>query len=260
MTATLNRLLDSRWFLRALAFGVFALIWQVYATVAGGIFMPTFTETAAAIAGQLTSPEVWQAFLQSNVAMVLGFALAVVTGIPLGLLMGRYRLAERAANPYLNILLVTPLAGIIPLLMMSLGISLASRVIVVWSFAVVMVVVNTRAGVRQVDRSLIDMIRLFGAREAGVWRRVILPGALPAILTGVRVALGRAVTGMVIVELVMVSVGIGGLILKYQAFFKFAQLYGMVVLVILEALILLAVVDWFQRKATPWASMAGIRD
>ncbi|MBX3031200.1 MAG: ABC transporter permease [Chloroflexi bacterium] len=256
----IDRLLDSRWFLRALAFAAFALVWQVYATAAGGFFVPTFTETAAAIGRQLASPEVWQAFATSNIAMVLGFGLAVVIGIPLGFLMGRFRLAERAINPYLNILLVTPLAGIIPLLMMSLGIGLASRVIVVWSFAIVMVVVNTRAGVRQVDRSLIDMVRLFGAGELGVWRRVILPGSLPAVLAGVRVALGRAVTGMVIVELVMVSVGIGGLILRYQAFFRFAELYGMVVLIILEALILLAIVDWVQRKATPWASMTSIRD
>jgi NitT/TauT family transport system permease protein len=260
MPMTLGRLLDSRWFLRLLAFGVFALIWQVYATVAGGIFVPTFTETFAAIAQQLTSPVVWDAFIASNVAMVLGFLLAIVTGIPLGLFMGRFPLAERAANPYLNILLVTPLAGIIPLLMMTLGIGLASRVIVVWSFAVVMVVVNTRAGVRQVDRSLIDMVRLFGAREAGVWRRVILPGALPAVLTGVRIGLGRAVTGMVIVELVMVSVGIGGLILRYQSRFQFAEIYGVVVLVILESLILLSIVDWCQRRLTPWATMAGIRD
>ncbi len=260
MSATLGRLLDSRWFLRLLAFGVFALVWQLYAMYAGGIFVPTFTETFVAIVEQLGSPVVWEAFLASNVAMVLGFLLAVALGIPLGLLTGRFPLAERAVNPYLNILLVTPLAGIIPLLMMTLGIGLASRVIVVWSFSVVMVVVNTRAGVRQVDRTLIDMVRLFGASEAGVWKRAILPGALPAVLTGIRIGLGRAVTGMVIVELVMVSVGIGGLILRYQSRFQFAELYGVVVLVVIEALALLAVVDWFQRRLTPWASMAGIRE
>jgi ABC-type nitrate/sulfonate/bicarbonate transport system permease component len=255
-----QRLLDSRFFLRFAAFAIFALIWQAYAVFAGGFFFPSFTETAVSVVSQILDPEVWEAFFVSNVAMVIGFALAVVMGIPLGLLMGRFRRAERLANPYLNILLVTPLAGIIPLLMMSTGIGLLSRVIVVWSFAVVMVVVNSRAGVRQVDPNLIDMVRLFGARELGVWRRVILPGALPAVLTGVRIALGRAITGMVIVELVMVSAGIGGLILGAQALFRFADLYAVVFLVIVEALLLLSVVDWVQRRATPWTSVVGLRD
>lgn len=259
MPKMLSTLLDSRWFLRVLAFAIFAALWQLYAVTLGGLFFPTFTETAGAVAEQVRSPEVWEAFLRSNVAMVLGFFFAIVIGIPLGLLMGRFQTAERIANPWLNILLVTPLAGIIPLLMMSLGLTLASRVIVVWSFAVVMVVVNARTGVRQVDRSLIDMSRNFGADELSTWRRIILPASLPAILVGVRIGLGRAVTGMVIVELLMWAVGIGGLILKYQAFFEFGQLYGIVVLVILEALILLSIVDWFQRRVTPWADELGIR-
>jgi ABC-type nitrate/sulfonate/bicarbonate transport system permease component len=260
MRSDVQRLLDSRFFLRSIAFAVFALAWQAYAVVAGGLFIPTFLETASALVDQVLDVEVWEAFGVSNIAMVLGFALAVIIGIPLGLLMGRFRRAERIANPYLNILLVTPLAGIIPLLMMSAGIGLLSRVIVVWSFAVVMVVVNARAGVRQVDPTLIDMVRLFGASELGTWRRVILPSALPAILTGIRIALGRAITGMVIVELVMVSAGIGGLILRSQALFRFDALYAVVVLVILEALVLLAAVDWIQRKLTPWSSVVSLRD
>jgi NitT/TauT family transport system permease protein len=253
-------LLDSRYFLRLLAFAAFAGAWQLYAVLFGGFFIPSFTETISALLGLILEPETWEAFFVSNIAMVLGFALAVVMGVPLGLLMGRFKTAERISNPYLNILLVTPLAGIIPLLMMSVGIGLVARVIVVWSFAIVMVVVNSRAGVRQVDPNLIDMARLFGSSELGVWRRVILPSALPAILTGIRIALGRAVTGMVIVELVMVSVGIGGLILNAQALFRFEELYAVVVLVVVEALILLAAVDWVQRRATPWASVVALRD
>jgi ABC-type nitrate/sulfonate/bicarbonate transport system permease component len=255
-----QRLLDSRFFLRALAFVLFALAWQAYAMLAGSFFIPSFLDTASALVVSIADPEVWEAFAVSNIAMVIGFLAAVAMGVPLGLLRGRFRKAERLANPYLNILLVTPLAGIIPLLMMSVGIGLLARVIVVWSFAVVMVVVNARAGVRQVDPTLIDMARLFGSSELGTWRRVILPGALPAILTGIRIALGRAITGMVIVELVMVSAGIGGLILGAQALFRFDDLYAVVVLVILEALVLLAIVDWFQRRLTPWSAVVNLRD
>jgi len=175
--------------------------------------------------------------------------------------MGRFRVAERAVDVYLNILLVTPMAALIPILLMSpLGLSLASRVVLVVMFSIVMVVVNSRAGVRQVDPSLIEMARSFGASERQIWWRILLPGSLPAVMTGVRIGLGRAVTGMVIVELLMVAVGIGGLILEYRGFFKADLLYGTVVIVVLEALALITVARWLERRVTPWARHSGVME
>jgi ABC-type nitrate/sulfonate/bicarbonate transport system permease component len=144
------------------------------------------------------------------------------------------------------------MAAIIPLLVMSVGFGLASRVILVTVFAIVMVIVNARAGVRQVDPSLIQMARSFGASEATIWRRILIPGALPAIMTGVRLGLGRAVTGMVIVELLMVSVALGRLILQYRGMFQAASLYAVIIVILAEALILISVVGWLEQRFTPW--------
>jgi NitT/TauT family transport system permease protein len=117
-----------------------------------------------------------------------------------------------------------------------------------------MVIVNARAGIRQIDASLIEMSRTYGASEDQIWRRILIPGALPAIMTGVRLALGRAVTGMVIVELLMVSVGFGGLILEYRGLFEAPKLYATIVIILAEALMLIAAARWVERKATPWAA------
>ena len=239
---------------QVLGFVLFAAAWQIYGTYWGGLLVPTFTETLAAIGDLVVDPEFWSAFVVSNQALVLGFLAAVGLGVPLGLLLGRYPAAEKLSDVYLNILLVTPMAAIIPLLVMSVGFGLLSRVILVTIFAIVMVVVNVRSGVRQVDPTLLQMGRSFGASERQLWSRVLIPGAMPSIMTGIRLGLGRAVTGMVIVELLMVSVALGGLILNYRSRFDGAHLYAVIVLILIEALVLIGAARWLERQLTPWAN------
>jgi NitT/TauT family transport system permease protein len=210
----------------------------------------------------IRDPEVWNAFIISNQALVLGFAFAILIGIPLGLLIARFRAAEEYVDPYLSILLVTPMAALIPILIMIpwLGIGFASRVVLVVVFAIPVVIVNSRAGIRSVDASLIEMSTSYGASERQIWREILLPGALPAIMTGVRLGLGRAVTGMVIIELLMVAVGIGGLILMFRATLQPDLLYGVVVLIVIEALILVSIVRLVERWVAPWARDIVLRE
>lgn len=249
----LIRVLDSNRSYQVLTFVVFAIAWQVYGTFWGGLLVPTFTETVVAFGELMVTPEFWDAFFVSNQALVIGFLCAITIGIPVGVLLGRYRALERFTDVYLNILLVTPMAAIIPLLIMSVGFGLLSRVLLVTLFAVIMVIVNVRAGVRQVDPSLIQMAKLFGAKEPQIWREVLIPASLPAIMTGVRLGLGRAVTGMVIVELLMVSLALGGLILEYRGMFNGPALYAVIAAILIEALVLISIAQWFERRATPWA-------
>ena len=249
----LRRLVDSDRPYQILTFAVFATVWELYARQWGGLLIPTFTETVLATGELLGSAELWHALWVSNQALFIGFAIAVAVGVPVGVVLGRFRTLERLTDVYLNILLVTPMAAIIPLLVMSVGFGLASRVILVTVFSIVMVIVNSRTGVRQVDPSLIEMARSFGASERRIWRRILIPGAMPAIMTGIRLGLGRAVTGMVIVELLMVSVALGGLILEYRGFFQAPLLYGTIVIILAEALLLISAARWLERKLTPWA-------
>jgi NitT/TauT family transport system permease protein len=251
----LRRILDSSILYRLIALGIFGAIWQWYAVTHHSILVPTFVDTMIAIPQLLLSAELWERLWVSNQALILGFAAACAIGIPIGLLMGRFHRAERFANLYVNILLVTPMAAIIPIILMSTGIrdgALLSRVILVVLFSFVMLIVNSRAGVRQVDPSVIEMARCFGATELAIWRRVLLPGSVPAVMAGVRIGLGRAVTGMVIVELLLIAVGLGNLVQRYEARMQGDLLYALVIVIVAEALILIQAARWLERKVAPW--------
>jgi NitT/TauT family transport system permease protein len=224
------------------------------------LLIPTFSDTVLATVSLIQDPAVYTAFLISNQALVLGFGFAIGIGIPLGLLIARFRSAEGYIDPYLSILLVTPMAALIPLLIMSLGIGMASRIVLVFVFSVPVIIVNTRAGVRQVEANLIEMAHSYGASERQVWRKILLPGALPAVMTGVRLGLGRAVTGMVVVELLFVAVGIGNLITGFRGSFDPDLLYAVVILVVIEALILISIVRAVERRIAPWAHGTVLRE
>lgn len=250
-----RRVLDSSILYRLIALAFFGAIWQWYATSHQSILVPTFVDTMVAVPALLASSELWERMWVSNQAMIIGFAAACAIGIPIGLLMGRFNRAERFANLYVNILLVTPMAALIPIVLMSTGIrdgALLSRVILVVLFSFVMLIVNSRAGVRQVDPSVIEMARCFGASELQIWRRVLLPGSVPAVMAGVRIGLGRAVTGMVIVELLLIAVGLGNLVQRYEARMQGDLLYALVIIIVAEALLLIQAARWLERKVTPW--------
>jgi NitT/TauT family transport system permease protein len=253
---------DSPWTYRLIVLAVFAVSWEFYATNANSLIIPTFSETVLRTGQLLIDGGVWRAFIDSNQALVLGFFFSVVLGLPLGLAAARFERLEKFLDPYINIMLVTPTAGLIPIFLMvpALGFSLQSRVLLVVVFAIPMLIVNARAGVRQVDPSLIEMSTSFLARERTIWRKVLLPGALPAIMTGVRLAVGRAITGMVIVELLMFAVGIGHLIINARGRFDGPTLYGVVILIVVESLVLISAARWLERRVAPWASESVLAD
>lgn len=245
-----------KWEIGAVSLAVFACVWQLGANRLNSLLLPTFTETAGALLRMAGTAELWQALWISNQAMVLGFLTASLTGVPLGLLIGRWRALEKWVNPYLNILLVLPKAALIPILIMAAGLGLFSRVLIVFSFSFVVIVVNTRAGLRLVDPTWIDMARAFGAGELQIWRKVLLRGALPAVLTGLRLGLIRSVTGMVTVELLLLALGIGRMILDFQGTFQAANLYATIFAVVAEAVVLSQAFKWLAARAGRWTDTA----
>jgi ABC-type nitrate/sulfonate/bicarbonate transport system permease component len=120
-------------------------------------------------------------------------------------------------------------------------------------FAIVFITINTRAGVRGVEPALIEMAQSFGASEAQIWRRIIVPGALPAIFAGLRIGLGRAITGMVMVELLLVASGLGRLLLEFSGRMQSDFVFATLLAVIIEALVLLSIMQALERKVASWA-------
>jgi NitT/TauT family transport system permease protein len=233
-------------------FIAFGLIWQVCTTNYHSLLIPTFFQSMGALYKLLfVRGDLWLALYQSDQALVLGYLISVVIGVPLGLAMARLRWLENITEPYTHILLAMPTAPLIPLIMMAVGLGLASRVIIVVMFTFMYITINTRAGARNLDKSLIEMAKSFGASEAQVWRKILIPGAVPAILAGLRIGLGRAINGMVAAELILVASGIGNLLLEFRAAFEGGLLFATIFAVALQAVLLLALMQALEARLSP---------
>ena len=229
-------------------------LWELFVSTSQNFLLPRFTDVARGFFHLLFSEaRFWEALYISNQALILGFAISVVLGIPLGLLAGRFRWMDRVLNPYVGALLTMPVAPLIPIVIIALGLGIAARVFIVVLFAFVFITVNTRAGVRGVEASLIEMAKSFGASEGQIWRRIVIPGAMPAIFAGMRIGLGRAITGMVMVELILVASGLGRLLLEFSGRMQSDLVFATVLAVIIEALALLAGMQALEKRITRWA-------
>lgn len=241
-----------KWALRIAFFAVLFGLWEWFGRTRGGLLFAPFSETVIAWLELISSAEIYKAVWISNQAMLFGFGASVIVGIPLGLLLGRLQVIERVSDVYLNILIVTPMAALIPLIIVGLGIGLISRVLVVFLFAFPIITVNTRAGLKNLDPTLIEMARSFGASEMQLWRKILLPGATPAMMAGIRLGLGRSLSGMVVVELLLVAVGLGALILNAMGFFQPARAYAVIIVIIIEVMIVMGIAARVEKRLVSW--------
>jgi len=130
------------------------LAWQLHS-----LLFPSFTDTAAGLLRLLTMPVFWRALAISHQALLLGYAAAAVVGVLIGFVMGRSPRADSWLDPYVVVLLITPMSALIPLVIIALGIGLLARALVVMLFAVVVIAVNVRAGIRALDPGWLEMVR-----------------------------------------------------------------------------------------------------
>jgi len=217
-----------------------AVVWEVAARRSDSFLLPTASETVLALLRLASSGELWRAVWTSNTSLLLGLPLALLTGIPLGLAVGRYPMLDRWIGVHLNVLIVTPKSALMPIIVMAFGFGLLTRAAIVAVFAFPVIVITLKAGVTALDPRLDEMARAFGASERQIWRLVLLPAARPALATAFRLGLARAVSGMISVELLLVAVGLGGLILNFQADFDAAAMYAVTLMVMAEAVALVA--------------------
>jgi ABC-type nitrate/sulfonate/bicarbonate transport system permease component len=239
--------------IKAVPLALFLALWEIGADVLGAIDVPGVGGTLRALVDVMASAQTWSALLESNKALVIGYAAAVAVGLPLGLLIGRMRTADALVQGWLSILLITPMAMIIPIIIMALGFGVTGRSLIIFIFVLPMILVNCRTGVRTTPTDLIDMGRSFGASERQLWRFVILPGAAPSVFAGLRIGIGRAVTGMVIAEWLLAAVGVGALLLQFRGSFQADALFAVIIIILIESLLLVQVIRMIERRLAGWA-------
>lgn len=231
-------------------------LWEILGRTGNARLLPPFSKVMTALYDLIASGEIFKALAISLQALVLGFLISLAVGIPLGLLMGRYRRLDAFLDIYMTALLTVPMISFIPFLVIAFGLGLHSRVWIVFLFAFVIIAINTAAGVRNVDPTLTEMAKSFGAKESELFAKVILPAALPMIMAGVRLGMGRAVLGMVTSEMILAVVGFGAMLMTFGASFNSPALFATILTIVLLAVALLALIQFLDRKLTPWRAAA----
>jgi NitT/TauT family transport system permease protein len=183
---------------------------------------------------------------------LLGFALAVVLGIPTGLVTASWRRPAALLNPWIAGLYATPIIALAPLFILWFGIGIWSKVAVVASLVLFPVIINTDAGVRNADRQLIEAVRSFGATKLQLFAKVSLPAALPFILAGLRLGVGRGLIGVVVGELFGARAGLGFMITQAAEVFNMPQLFAGVVVLAAAGMVLTAAFQALERRLVPW--------
>jgi len=240
----------NKWFLRIASLVVVFSVWEWF-----GRDLPyTISDPISiVIAGsQRFVAQILPAIGQTLEGLGVGFGLALLIGIPLGLLMSISRVVELALSPYISAIYATPRVVLIPLLVIWLGASFQMRVGTVLISAVFPILLNVYLGGKEVDRGLIDVGRAFAASTPRIYL-IVLRGSLPYVFTGVRLGLIRGLMGIIIAEILTASGGLGFEISSYAKYFHIDAVFAVVILVGAISMAFTAVITLMtQRTTTPW--------
>jgi len=201
-------------------------LWEIAGRSTSRAFMVPFSETLLRLWQLMTRGEFIAQFLDSAQLFLTGFALALIVGAPLGLLLARVRTLRIGVEPYIMILYATPMVALIPFILSMMGFGFAPKVLVVFLFSVFPILYNTVEGARSIKPELIEVAKSYRSTEWSLWREVMLPYTLPYMMTGVRQAIGRALVGMIAAEFFLSSTGLGQLIMGASQDFDTAGVFA----------------------------------
>jgi NitT/TauT family transport system permease protein len=190
---------------------LFLLFWEGSVAIGWGnpLFVSSPSRIFAAGYAMFRDGSIYPDLAVSGEEFVLGYGLAVIVGVPLGIAMGWYSRLNAVLDPFVNALYATPRIALMPLIIIWFGIDLPAKIAIIFLSTVFPILVNTMTGVRTVERDFVKVARSFGASDGQLFRTVALPSSVPNLLTGLRLGLGHALIGIVVGEMYGSSAGIG---------------------------------------------------
>ncbi len=255
-----RRALVPRWAITTLSVLLAIGAWEFFGRDINPVFGSYPSAIAVAFWDLVQSGLLQQALVQSLEPFGVGFGLAILVGVPLGLVIGGFRFAEAALGIYVTAGYALPLIALVPLLMLWLGLGFAVKAAVVGLMSIFPITINTWLGVKSVPKSLIDVGKSFVAPPHTILRRIVLPATLPYIMAGIRLAVGRGVVAMIVAEFFTAISGLGAIIINSANNFDTARMFVPVVVLMVLATVLTAVIGWIERKVAPWQAEIAGRD
>jgi len=227
-------------------------VWEVAGPYIDPIFFSYPSAVAKAFYELAVTGELWKYTLQSLHILLYGMLFAVVGGILLGVVMARFTRVDWTLDIYVNALYATPMVALVPLLVLWLGIRTEAKVTVVFLFAFFPILINTYQGVKNVDAGLLEVAKSFNTSERRMWLDVLLPSAVPYIAAGIRLAIGRALVGMVIAEFYTAISGLGYMVTRYAHIFQMDKTLVPVILLMVMGVTFSAALKYLEGRIAPW--------
>ena len=244
----------------SLSVAALIVLWEVFGRQVNPIFGSYPSAIAVAFVDLARSGKLLTALGQSLQPFVVGYGLAIIAGVPIGLIIGRYRTMEAAFGIYVTAGYAMPLVALVPLLVLWLGLGFAVKVAIVFLMSLFPICINTWLGVVAVPKTLIEVGKSFVAPNHVILRRIILPATLPYIMAGIRLAVGRAVVAMVIAEFFTAISGLGAIIINSANNFDTATMFVPIIILMVMAIGLNSLIGVIERWVAPWQAEIAGRD
>jgi len=233
---------------------IWGLLWELVGQSGLTFFVPPLSEVIATLFSVIGTDAFQKALAETAYAFFVGVLSAICIGIPTGILMGKNRLVDELLLPWVNVFLSAPLTALVPVLMVLFGFGMRAIIITTTLFAIWIIILNARAGVKQINRSLVDMARSFGASPVDAFLKVYFWAALPEILGGVRIGVIRAVKGVIIGQLLISIVGFGALFELYSANFLMGHFWAVLIVLFALAFTISEFLAYLERRVSYYAA------
>jgi ABC-type nitrate/sulfonate/bicarbonate transport system permease component len=228
--------------------------WLVRSGSVNPLFISSPTMIGARLFEVFSDGSIWPHMRASGAIAGLGLLLSVVVGVPLGMLIGRVKLVRDTVEPLIMAKYSSPTVAFLPLLIIWFGIGIWSKVALVFLGGVFVIIINTEAGVANVDRQLVETAKSFTANEYQVLAKVVIPSAVPFIITGMRLAVGRILVLVVVAELYASTAGLGYLIFQASANYDTSTIFVGVIILAVAGVALNALLRAVEVRLTPWTA------
>ena len=216
------------------------------------LFISKPTLIFQSLAEMIASGDLLRDILVSAVPFVYGFSAAVVVGVTVGIVMGWRERVSYALDPLMTVFYASPLVALAPLVIVFFGVGVSGKAIIIFLLSVFPFIFNAQAGVRAVDRLLINVVCSLGGNEKDLYLKVIVPSVLPYLVAGARIAIGRGLIGVLVAEFFAASEGIGYAIARYGDLFALDKMFACIVSIMMIAVVMTEGIRWAERAAFPW--------
>jgi NitT/TauT family transport system permease protein len=232
-----------------------AALWEFGSRGANPALVSPFSATMLRLVEMIRTGELSSGLLGSLALFLTGLGAAIVTALPLGLLLARARRIRIAVSDYIMMINATPLVALIPVILSIAGLDFSAKALVVFLFSFFPILFNTLEGARSIQPELIEVAQSFRSSEWAIWRDIMVPGALPYAMTGIRQAIGRALVGMIAAEFFLSASGLGQLIMTSARDFDTAVLFATVLIISLLGAALTGFGRALENRFTPWRTL-----